>query len=162
MATAKVPQGFHTVTPNLTIKGCAQALDFYKRALGADEVMRMPSPDGKTIMHAEFKVGDSIIMANDEMQGMGGPTAPAADHPAPVGMWLYVQECDAAYQKAVKAGAQPVNPPADMFWGDRVGTVKDPYGYVWNFSTHVKDLTPEEMKRAGDEFMKNFKAPPQK
>ena len=105
-----IPKGMHTVTPNLTIKGCAEALDFYKRALGADEVMRMPSPDGKAIWHAEFRVGDSIVFANDEMPG-GPARAPSPSQPAPVGMWLYVPDCDAAFQRAVQAGAKPSMPP---------------------------------------------------
>jgi PhnB protein len=154
-----IPQGFHTVTPGLTLKGCAAALDFYRRALGAEEIVRMMSPDGKAVMHAEIRVGDSILMLNDEMPGMGGPAAPSADRPSPVNLWLYVADCDAAYQRAVAAGARSLAAPTDMFWGDRVGMVRDPFGYGWNFSTHVKDMTPEEMKRAGEEFMKSWKPP---
>ncbi|HEX8909592.1 MAG TPA: VOC family protein [Anaeromyxobacteraceae bacterium] len=152
-----IPKGMHTVTPNLTIQGCAEALDFYKRALGADEVMRMPSPDGKIIWHAELRIGDSIIFANDEMPG-GPARAPSASQASPVGMWLYVPDCDAAFRRAVEAGARPMMPPADMFWGDRVGMVLDPYGYGWNFATHVKDLTNDEMRRGAEEFARQMAA----
>ncbi|GEJ56956.1 VOC family protein [Anaeromyxobacter diazotrophicus] len=151
-----VPQGMHTVTPSLTIQGCAAALDFYKRALGAEEVMRMPSPDGKSVWHAELRVGDSMIFAGDEMPG--GPfRAPSAAHPSPASLWLYVPDCDAAFRRAVDAGAKAVMPPEDMFWGDRVSMVLDPYGYGWHFATHVKDLSPEEMRNGAEEFAKRMK-----
>lgn len=150
-----IPKGMHTVTPNLTIKGCGKALDFYRRALGAEELMRMPSPDGKGIWHAEIKVGDSTIYMNDEMQGMSA-AAPTPERPSPVGMWLYVTDCDSSYRRAIDAGATSKMAPADMFWGDRTGTVVDPFGYTWTFATHVKDVSPEEAKRAGEEFAKKM------
>ena len=157
MAQVKpIPQGMHTVTPNLVIRGCARAIEFYQRALGAKEVTRFPAPDGKSIWHAELRIGDSIVFMNDEM----GTTlsAPDAEHPAPVGMWLYVADCDAAYQRAVEAGAQGKMEPADMFWGDRTAAVIDPFGYLWNFATHVKDMTEEEMRRAGEEFARKMES----
>jgi uncharacterized glyoxalase superfamily protein PhnB len=154
MASVKpVPEGMHTVTPNLTLRDAASAIEFYKRALGAQEVSRFPSPDGKSIWHAELKIGDSIFFLNDEMPGMGRP-APTADHPVPVTMWLYVRDCDAAFDRAVKAGAKQLAPPSDMFWGDRCAGVADPFGYLWSFATHQKDMTREEMERAGREFAK--------
>ena len=146
-----IPQGRHTVTPNLVFRGCAKAIEFYKRALDAKEVTRFPAPDGKSIWHAELRIGDSVVFMNDEMPGMSA-AAPDPEHPAPVGLWLSVADCDAAYKRAVQAGAKGKMEPADMFWGDRTATVIDPFGYLWNFATHVKDMTTEEMRRAGEEF----------
>jgi uncharacterized glyoxalase superfamily protein PhnB len=152
MATAKPnPRGLHTLTPNLTLRDCAKAIDFYKRALGAQEVSRFMSPDGKAVWHAELKIGDSFVFMNDEMPGMGRP-APTADNPVPVTMWLYVPDCDAAFAKAVKAGSKEMAKPQDMFWGDRCAGVIDPYGYIWSFAEHQKDMTDEEMRRAGEAF----------
>ncbi len=150
-----IPQGMHTVTPNLVLRDCAKAIDFYKKALGAQEVLRMPSPDGKSIWHAHLKIGDSDVFMNDEMPGMGR-SAPNASNPVPVTMWLYVQDCDAAFKRAMAAGATSTMAPADMFWGDRVASVADPFGYQWSFATHQKDLTTEEMKRAGEEFARTM------
>ena len=152
MATVNpIPRGMHTVTPNLTLRDCAKAIEFYKKALGAQEVSRFPSPDGKSIWHAELKIGDSFVYVNDEMPGMGRP-APDASNPVPVTMWLYVQDCDAAFDRAMKAGAKELGKPTDMFWGDRCAGVADPFGYTWSFATHQKDLSREEMERAGREF----------
>ncbi len=150
-----IPRGMHTVTPNLVVRDCAKAIEFYTRALGAQEVSRFPAPDGKIIWHAELRIGDSIIFVNDEMPGMGR-SAPTPEAPAPVTMWLYVDHCDAAFERAVGAGAKATMPPAGMFWGDRVAGVADPYGYHWSFATHQKDLTPEEVRRAGEEFARSM------
>jgi PhnB protein len=156
MASVKpIPDGMHTVTPNLTLRDCAKAIEFYKRALGAQEVSRMPAPDGKSIWHAELKIGDSLVYMNDEMPGMSRP-APSADSPVPVTMWLYVKDCDAAFDRAVKAGARELAKPTDMFWGDRCAGVADPFGYMWSFATHTKDMTREEMRRAGEEFARSM------
>jgi len=152
-----IPKGFHTATPSLTIKDCSRAIEFYKRALGAEEVMRMPMPDGRGVMHAELKVGDSILFMNDEMPG--APVhAPATDHLSPASLWLYVADCDAAYEKAIQAGARSTEAPTDMFWGDRTSAVTDPFGYVWHFATHVKDVSEAEMKKASEEFAKQMAA----
>jgi uncharacterized glyoxalase superfamily protein PhnB len=145
----------HTVTPNLVLRDCAKAIEFYKRAFGAQEVSRFPAPDGKSIWHAELRIGDSMIFVNDEMPGMGR-TAPTASSPVPVTMWLYVQDTDRSYRQAVDAGAKSRMEPADMFWGDRCAAVDDPYGYCWSFATHQKDLTAEEMRRAGEEFARSM------
>jgi uncharacterized glyoxalase superfamily protein PhnB len=151
MASVKpIPDGLHTVTPNLTFKDCARAIDFYRRALGAEEVMRMPAPDGRRIWHAELRVQDSVIYLNDEMPGMSHAPEPGGH--SPVAFWLYVKDCDAAHQRAVKAGARSLSEPSDMFWGDRVGGVADPFGYTWTFATHVKDLSEAEMRRAGEQW----------
>jgi uncharacterized glyoxalase superfamily protein PhnB len=149
--------GIHTLTPNLVLRECAKAIDFYKLAFGAQEVSRVPSPDGKTVWHAELKIGDSIFFLNDEMPGMGRP-APTAKDPSPVTLWLYVPDADAAYRKAIQAGARSMMEPADMFWGDRLAGVADPYGYLWSFATRQRDLTVEEVRRAGEEFARSMQA----
>ncbi len=146
-----IPEGTHTVTPSLVLRDCAKAIEFYKKALGATEVARMTAPDGKSIWHAELRIGDSKVYVNDEMPGMS-PAPPDQAHRAPVTMWLYVNDCDAAYKRAVDAGAKSAMQPADMFWGDRCAGVIDPYGYGWSFATHQKDMTQEEMRRAGEAF----------
>ena len=161
MAKAKkaVPEGYHTVTPHLILDHAAQAIDWYKKALGAEEVARAVGPDGK-IMHAEIRIGDSLIMLNDAMGGGKGPRAIGG---SPASLWIYVEDCDALFKRAVAAGAQvasgPMGQMADQFWGDRSGTFTDPHGYTWTIATHKEDLTPEEMKQRMDEFMKNFAAP---
>jgi PhnB protein len=154
-AVAPVPQGMHTLTPNLVLRDCAKAIDFYKTALGAKEMSRMPAPDGKSIWHAELRVGDSTVFMNDEMPGMGR-LAPSPSSPVPVTMWLYVPDCDAAFERAVSAGAKATMQPADMFWGDRVASVADPFGYLWSFATHQKDMSDAEMRRAGEEFARTM------
>ena len=151
-STKPIPDGFTTVTPSLCLKDCNKAIDFYKKALGAQELMRMPGPDGK-IMHAEIKVGNSHIMMNDEI--MGSRSAETLGG-SPVGFYLYVEDADTWHKKAIAAGCKEIMPVADMFWGDRMGAVSDPYGYKWNFSTHVKDMTPEEIKKGQDEWMKQM------
>ena len=162
MAKAKspVPEGFHTVTPQLTLDDCAGAIDWYKKALGATETSRAVGPDGK-IMHAELKIGDSRIMLNDAMMGGKGPKAMGG---SPISLWIYVDDCDALFNRAVGAGAQvmpgPMGALTDQFWGDRSGTLTDPHGYRWTIATHKEDLTPEEMKKRSDEFMKNFAQQP--
>jgi PhnB protein len=150
-----IPEGMHTLTPNLVIRDCAKAIEFYKKALGAQERARMPAPDGKSIWHAELSIGDSMFFMNDEMPGMGR-SAPTADDPVPVTMWLYVRDCDAAYRQAIAGGGRYTREPADMFWGDRCAAVADPYGYLWSFATHQKDMSEEEMKRAGEEFARSM------
>lgn len=157
-ARSAVPAGFHTVTPQLTIDNATQALDWYTRALGAEEVMRAPGPDGK-IMHAEIRIGNSLIMLNDEM---GGAKSAKALGGSPASLWLYVENCDALFNRAVAAGARvspgPMGQLQDQFWGDRSGTFTDPHGYQWTIATRKEDLTPEEIGQRQDEFMKQFAA----
>jgi PhnB protein len=157
-ARSAVPAGFHTVTPQLTLDNATQALDWYKRALGAEEVMRAPGPDGK-IMHAEIRIGNSLIMLNDEM---GGAKSAKAVGGSPASLWLYVEDCDALFNRAVAAGARvspgPMGQLQDQFWGDRSGTFTDPHGYQWTIATRKEDLTPEEIGQRQDEFMKQFAA----
>jgi len=147
-----IPEGYHTVTPMLAVRGGVQAIDFYKKALGAHERFRMPSPDGKSIMHAELQVGDSIIMLADEQPDMGCK-APTSLGGTTGSLFLYVQDADAAFKRAVDAGAKAVMAPADMFWGDRFGQVEDPFGHRWGFATHKEDLTPEEIGKRQKQFM---------
>ena len=148
--TNPIPKGMHTLTPNLVVRDCAKAIEFYKRAFGAEEKGRFTAPDGKSIWHAELRIGDSIFFMNDEMPGMS--SGPTGDRPGPVTMWLYVPDCDASYQRAVSAGAASMRPPEDAFWGDRCAAVRDPFGHSWSFATHQKDMTQEEMRRAGQDF----------
>ncbi len=150
-----IPEGAHTVTASMTHTDCARAIDFYKRALGAEELMRMPSPDGKRVWHAEIRVGDSIMFLADEMPNMPSK-APSADRPSPVAFWVWVADCDAAHRRAVESGARSTAAPTEMFWGDRTGGIADPFGYSWTFATHVKDLTREEMARGADEFARKM------
>ncbi len=152
-----IPQGFHTVTPSLVLRDCAKAIAFYERALGAQQVSRMDAPDGSgSVWHAELRIGDSIVFVNDQMGGMP-PAPPTPEHPSPATLWVYVPDCDRAYRQAVDAGATSTMAPADMFWGDRMAGVADPYGYIWSFATRKKDLSPDEMRRAGAEMARQWK-----
>jgi PhnB protein len=143
-----IPQGYHTVTPSLTVRDAAAALEFYQRALGAEVLFTMPDPSGK-IMHAEFVIGDSRLMISDEypdygslapQQGFGGL------------FMIYVEDVDAAFARAVEAGALPAQQPTDMFWGDRSGKIHDPFGYRWTLATHVRDVPEEEMQEAARQW----------
>jgi PhnB protein len=161
MAKAKkaVPEGHHTVTPQLTLDNAARAIDWYRKALGAEEVARAVDPDGK-ILHAEVRIGDSLIMLNDVMAGKG----PKAFGGSPASLWIYVEDADTLFNRAVAAGAQvdpgPMGRMADQFWGDRCGTFTDPEGYRWTIATRKEDLTPQEMKKRQDEWMKQFAPQP--
>jgi PhnB protein len=158
MAKAKnpIPEGHYTVTPQLTLDNAAEAIEWYKKGLGAVEVARATGPDGK-VMHAEIRIGNSLIMLNDPMGGAKGPRAFGG---SPAALWLYVEDCDALFDRAVKAGAKtlpgPMGQMTDQFWGDRSGTFTDPHGYQWTVATHKEDLTPAEMQQRQDEFMKQF------
>jgi PhnB protein len=162
MATAKkaVPDGFHTVTPQLTLDNAAQAIEWYKKALGAEELSRAVGPDGK-IMHAEVRIGDSRIMLNDPMMGDKGPKARGG---SPASLWIYVEDCDALFNRAVAAGGQvsdgPMGAMADQFWGDRTGTFTDPQGYRWTIATHKEDLSPQEIQQRQTEWMQRFAQQP--
>jgi PhnB protein len=150
-AKRAVPEGYHTVTPHLVLDNAAQALEWYKKALGAEEISRSTGPDGK-IMHAELRIGDSRIMMNDVMVGKG----PAAYGGSPAALWLYVEDCDALFNRAVAAGAKVTVPMADQFWGDRCGGISDPEGYTWSIATRKEDLTRAEMEQRAAEFFKQF------
>lgn len=155
-AKKPVPEGYHTVTPSMTLDNATEALEWYKKALGAKEMGRAVGPDGK-ILHAELQVGDSRIMLNDAMMGFKGPLGMGG---SPMSLWLYVEDCDALFNRAVSAGAKVLpggmGEVADQFWGDRSGTLTDPFGYQWTIATRKEDLTEEEMKKRQDEWMKKF------
>jgi len=153
MKTKAIPDGYHTATPYLIVNGAAQALEFYKKAFGATEMMRFPGPGGK-IMHAEIKIGDSPIMLADEAPEMGA-SSPKTIGGTPVSLLLYVEDVDAWASKAVAAGAKVQRPVQDQFYGDRTGTFEDPFGHVWSIATHKEDVSLEEMKkRAASAFQK--------
>lgn len=141
-----IPPGMHTVTPHLICAGAADAIEFYKKAFDATELSRMPGPDGK-VMHASIRIGDSVIMLNDEMPDWG-TLGPKSLRGSPVTVHLYVENADEFFNQAVRAGAKVTMPIADMFWGDRYGKVEDPFGHQWSIGTHVRDVSPEEMEKA--------------
>ena len=148
--TKPIPEGFHAVTPHLVVRGAVEAIDYYKRAFGAVERFRMAGPDGKSIMHAELVIGDSIIFLCDEMPDMDC-RSPAALQGTPVSIHLYVDDADAVFGRAVSAGGRVTMPLQDMFWGDRFGEIEDPYGHRWSIASHVEDVPPEEIERRGSE-----------
>ncbi len=150
-----IPKDMHTITPSLTFRDAAKAIDFYKTAFGAQEVMRMPSPDGRYIWHAELRIGDSVFYLGDEMPG-SATHAPTREHPATASLALYVEDADVLFQRATSAGAATVMPVQEMFWGDRMGVVTDPFGHSWMIMTHTRDLTEEEIRRGGEEFARRM------
>lgn len=143
--TKAIPEGFHSTTPMLIVKDARKAIEFYKRAFGAVERYAMPWPDGKGVMHAEIQIGDSIIMVGEENPKMSTKSAETLGT-SPVNFYIYLEGVDEAYRKAVDAGARSQMAVEDMFWGDRAGTVLDPFGYSWMLATHVKDLTAKEIE----------------
>jgi len=153
MAKVKaVPEGFNTVSSSLIVPNCVEALEFYKKALGAEILFRMPGPDGKSTMHAEMRLGNSTVMLSDENPQWGSKSAKTLGG-TPVTLHLYVDDADSIYQRAVGAGCTVAMPIMDAFWGDRYGKVKDPFGHEWGIGTHKEDLSPEEMdKRAKAAF----------
>ena len=140
-----IPDGYHNVTPYLFVKGAVGAIDFYKKVFGATEIMRMAGPTGK-IMHAEVKIGDSIVMLADENL-QTGVMSPQTIGGYSVGLHVYVENVDAVIQKAVENGAKPLRPIKNQFYGDRSGSVLDPFGHMWSVATHVEDVSPEEMRK---------------
>ena len=154
--TKPIPEGYHTVTPTLTVRGAANAIEFYKKAFGAQEINRFPGPDGKSIMHAEIKIGNSRIMLNDEQPQMRA-LSPQSVGGASSGIFLYVENTDEVFNRAISAGAKSQMAPMDAFWGDRFGSIVDPFGHVWSIATRKKDMTPDEVKQAGEKFMEQMK-----
>ena len=144
-AVKKIPDGYSAVTPYLTVKGAAQAIDFYRRAFGAEEVMRFPSPDGK-IMHAEVRIGGSVVMLHDE-NPQWQALSPQTVGDTSSAIMLYVDDVDAVMKRAAAAGATVTMPATDMFYGDRTGNLKDPFGHKWSIATHIEDVPPEEIAR---------------
>jgi PhnB protein len=147
-----IPDGFHTLTPHLVVKGATKAIEFYKKAFGAQEIKRMAGPDGKSIIHADLKIGDSRLLLVDEFPEMDA-RGPKSIGGTPVTIHMFVEDVDAAFEKALSAGAEVRMPLADQFWGDRYGVLIDPFGHVWSIATHKEDLTPEQIgKRAQAAF----------
>ena len=144
MSVKPIPEGYHSVTPYLAVRGGSAALEFYKKAFGATELMRMPDDDGK-IRHAEIKIGDSPIMLADEHPDIDF-LGPASRGGSTVNIMLYTEDVDALFRRALEAGATEIRPLKDEFYGDRTGTVRDPFGHIWHLSTHKEDVSPEEME----------------
>ncbi len=145
MAVKPIPDGYHSVTPYLIIDGAARALDFYRKAFGAEETVRMPGPDGK-IGHAEMRIGNSVVMLADQNPEMGAK-GPKAYGGSPITLMIYVENVDKVFAQAVAAGATVERPLANQFYGDRTGGIVDPFGHKWYLATHIEDVAPEEMKR---------------
>jgi uncharacterized glyoxalase superfamily protein PhnB len=151
MADVKaIPKGYHAVTPSLVITGADKAIEFYQRAFGAKELSRFNGPDG-TIIHALLQIDDSYLMLGEEMPEDGGKS-PKSLGGTPVAIFLYKEDVDAAWQQAVRSGAKVTMPLADMFWGDRAGNLEDPFGHRWMLAQHIKDLSPDEVRKAAGEF----------
>lgn len=146
MTTVKsIPDGYHTVTPYLLVQGADMLIDFVKKAFDAKETVRMSMPDG-AIGHAEFRLGDSVIMLSEAQGG--------EYKPMPTGIYLYVENCDATYKRALEAGATSIMQPSDQFYGDRSASIKDKFGNIWYIATHIEDLSKEELTKRMDEYMK--------
>jgi PhnB protein len=154
MAVKPIPDGYHTATPYLIVDGGVKALEYYKKAFGAEELFRMDAPGGK-IGHAEFQIGNSRIMMADEHPEMGH-RGPLARGGTSVAIMLYVSDCDAMYKRAIQAGGKEVKPLQDQFYGDRSGTLTDPFGHMWTVATHKEDLSPEEIGKRHDEFVRKM------
>jgi len=155
-----VPEGLHTVTPHLVVDGAAEAIEFYKRAFGAQEKGREVGPDGKSIMHADIRIGDSAVFLSDIFPNMD-TQPPRKAGTTTVTLHLYVPNADEVFNRAVKAGAKPTMPLMDAFWGDRYGKITDPFGHVWAIAQHIEDLTREEMDKRGREFFAQMAQQPQ-
>lgn len=151
MPAKPIPDGYHSLTPYLTVRDAARAIEFYKQAFGATERGVMKGPDGK-VMHAELMIGDSIVMLADEYPDMG-VVSPQTVGGSGSGLHIYVENVDSSFERAVKAGANVEMPVADMFWGDRYGKLKDPFGHRWSIATHTADLSMEEMDKGMKEAM---------
>jgi uncharacterized glyoxalase superfamily protein PhnB len=146
-----VPKGMHTLTPHIICKGAADAIRFYKRAFGAVEISKMPTPDKEKLLHAAIRIGDSVVMLADEFPEWG-EFDPNSLKGSPVTLHLYVENVDNFVKRAVKAGAKVTMPVADTFWGDRYGKLEDPFGHKWSVATHIRDVSPKEIKRAAKEM----------
>jgi len=147
-----VPEGYHSVTPYLVVHDAARALDFYQRVFGAKEIVRMNNPQGR-VGHAEIRIGDSILMLAEETPN-SGVRSPQSVNGSTVSIFVYLEDVDSVFNKALSAGAQEVQRPADMFWGDRYGRLTDPFGHSWSLATHIEDVTPEEIGRRAQEAAK--------
>lgn len=153
MAVKPIPEGYANVTPYLMIQGAAEAIEFYKRAFGATEMFRLVAPDGK-IGHAEVRIGESPIMLADDCGGEGSFRNPKSIDGTSIGLHVYVEDVDAQFARAVEAGAEVVKPVQDQFYGDRSGTLRDPFGHVWFLATHKEELSPDEINRRAEALFK--------
>lgn len=148
-----IPEGYHSVTPSFTFKDSQKAIDFYKKAFGAKVLDTMKSLDGRGIMHATIQIGNSILMMGDEMPGAENCAKSAETlGSSPISLYIYVPDADAAFKQAVAAGGTEAMPVADMFWGDRAGSIRDPFGYSWMIATHKQDLTNEQIRKGAEAF----------
>lgn len=148
-----IPDRYHTITPSFTFKSSEKAIEFYKKAFAAEVIDLLPNVDGKGVMHATLQIGTSIIMMGDEMHGSENCSKSAETVGcSPISLYVYVSDVDAAFAQAVAAGGIPTMPVADLFWGDRVGQIRDPFGYLWMIATHKKDLNSDEVRKGAEEF----------
>jgi PhnB protein len=150
-----IPEGYHSVNPYLVVRNADRAIEFYKKAFGAEERFRMHGPDGKTIMHAELKIGDSVFMLTEESSDMKA-LSPESIGGSPISLYVYVTDVDSVFNQAVSEGATILHPVNDQFYGDRSGYLKDPFGHLWSIATHKKDLSPDELKKAGQAFFEEM------
>lgn len=151
-----IPEGYTPVTPHVVVQDGAAAIDFYVKAFGAEELVRLPGPTGEGIIHAEIAIGGAVIMLAEEMPGMEYWLPPTSIGGTSVVLALYTADCDALFQRAVDAGCQVVFPPTDMFWGDRYARVRDPFGHEWSLATHTADLTPEQIMEGQKAFFEQM------
>ena len=155
-----IPEGFHTVTPHLVVRGAARTIEFYKKAFGGQEISRSPGPGG-LLMHAEVRIGDSAVMLCDEFPQMERWVAPDSLKGTTTALHLYVEDADAVFARAIAAGAKVSMPLMDAFWGDRYGRLTDPFGHEWSIATHKHDYTPEEIRKNAEAFFAQLPKPPQ-
>lgn len=154
--TQPIPEGYHTLTPSFTFKDSQKAIDFYKKAFGAKVLDLMPNLNGPGIMHATIQIGNSILMMGDEMPSSGCSKSAETLGNCPISLYLYVNDADAAFKQALAAGATQTMPMMDMFWGDRAGSLKDPFGYSWMIATHQQDLTKDQIKKGAEAFFSSM------
>jgi len=154
--TKAIPEGYHSITPNFVFQDARKAIEFYKQAFGAQERYTMPGPDGRGVMHAELLIGTSIIMMGEESPQQSCQSANTLGG-SPVSFYLYVENVDQAFRRALEAGAASRMPVQEMFWGDRAGTVQDPFGYSWTLASHTRDLTPQEIQQGAQAFFAQMK-----
>jgi PhnB protein len=150
-----IPEGYHSITPYLVVNDAVAAIDYYKRAFDAKETYRHPGPDGKSIINAELRIGDSILLLSDEFPH-GGCLSPKSIGGSAVTLHIYTEDVDKVFNQAVNAGATIVMPVMDMFWGDRYGQLKDPFGHIWSIATHNQDLSQEEIQKAGESVLREM------